>query len=156
MAHSYRRPYQLARASGLPVSEVLARIRAAGASITGEGGLVPKDLLPSLYVSLGIDPATGRRRDDTSTSRRKSPPGAPVVAVLDASTETEKKKRRPAGPKANKKPGLPPVGHPVESMDYLTAKDVEKIHLCLVDDFARARDPIDPPGVKSWDMLESA
>lgn len=38
----------------------------------------------------------------------------------------------------------------------LTAPDVERIHWALVQDFAKADDPIDPPGVASSDLLESA
>lgn len=41
-------------------------------------------------------------------------------------------------------------------MILLAADEVERIHWLLVDDFRKSKDPIDPPGVKSKDLLESA
>ena len=38
----------------------------------------------------------------------------------------------------------------------MTSFDIEKIHYELVKDFAVSRDPIDPPGVRSKPLLESA
>jgi len=38
----------------------------------------------------------------------------------------------------------------------LTAADVQAIHAALVENFAASPDPIDPPGVKSESLLESA
>lgn len=43
-----------------------------------------------------------------------------------------------------------------QNIQYLTSLDVEKIHYELVKDFAASRDPIDPPGVRSKPLLESA
>ena len=48
------------------------------------------------------------------------------------------------------------VGHPTNDMAFLDAVDVERIHWILVEDFRRSKDPIEPPGVKSMDLLESA
>jgi death-on-curing family protein len=48
------------------------------------------------------------------------------------------------------------VGQPADAIQYITAHHVEQIHWILVDDFAKSKDPIDPPVVKSRDLLESA
>lgn len=45
---------------------------------------------------------------------------------------------------------------PEEKLIYLHAKDVIEIHNVLVRDFKSSKDPIEPPGVKSYDLLESA
>lgn len=45
---------------------------------------------------------------------------------------------------------------PKEKLIYLHAKDVIEIHNVLVRDFKSSKDPIEPPGVKSYDLLESA
>lgn len=49
-----------------------------------------------------------------------------------------------------------PRARPVREFRTLTADEVTEIHWALVEDFLRTSDPIDPPGVKSQDMLESA
>ena len=43
-----------------------------------------------------------------------------------------------------------------EELIYLTASDVEEIHLILVNDFKTSKDPIVPPGVRDRNLLESA
>ena len=50
---------------------------------------------------------------------------------------------------------VPMVGRR-QPLGYLSAEEVERIHWSLVRDFAKGRDPIEPPGVKSQDMLHSA
>jgi death-on-curing family protein len=47
------------------------------------------------------------------------------------------------------------VGAP-EEMIYIQAGDIEAIHWKLVSDYARTKDPIDPPGVRDRTLLESA
>lgn len=42
------------------------------------------------------------------------------------------------------------------SLRWLTVDEVLAIHNALVSDFARTRDPIDPPGVRSEHLVESA
>lgn len=45
---------------------------------------------------------------------------------------------------------------PTRSFQTLKAEEIVSIHEALVRDFAQTPDPIDPPGVKSQDLLESA
>jgi len=47
------------------------------------------------------------------------------------------------------------IGHERE-IRYLFAREVLEIHEKLVDDFSQKNDPIEPPGVKDINMLESA
>lgn len=48
------------------------------------------------------------------------------------------------------------VGKEADAIRYLTEAEVTAIHFALVKDFASSSDPVDPPGVKSKDMLGSA
>ena len=50
----------------------------------------------------------------------------------------------------------PTIGHPAESLSLLSAGDIEAIHWDLVRDYAKSRDPIDPPGVRNEAILDSA
>jgi death-on-curing family protein len=49
-----------------------------------------------------------------------------------------------------------PLVGPEQHLLYLTAEDVERVHWTLVDDFKSSKDPIDPPGVRSEALLDSA
>ena len=48
------------------------------------------------------------------------------------------------------------IGHTREEMQVLSMDDLRAIHDTLVADFARADDPIEPPGVRSESLLGSA
>ena len=48
------------------------------------------------------------------------------------------------------------IGKDVETIRYLSEDEVASIHYSLVKDFSGSPDPIDPPGIKSKDMLGSA
>lgn len=50
----------------------------------------------------------------------------------------------------------PTIGHPAESLSFLSAGDIEAIHWELVRDFGQSRDPIEPPGVRNEAILDSA
>ncbi len=75
-------------------------------------------------------------KDYTSDKVRK------VLPVLEPKTKKTKTKWTVIGPE--------------EELIYLHAKDVIEIHNVLVRDFKSSKDPIEPPGVKSYDLLESA
>lgn len=47
------------------------------------------------------------------------------------------------------------IGKP-EELAIIGPGDVEAIHYSLVKDYARSRDPIDPPGIRARSLLESA
>lgn len=44
----------------------------------------------------------------------------------------------------------------IQDIRHLSPADIKTIHFELVKDFSRSNDPIDPPGVKSTPLLESA
>lgn len=44
----------------------------------------------------------------------------------------------------------------IETIKYLAASEVEQIHWAIVDEFNNSSDPIDPPGIRSDALLESA
>ena len=44
----------------------------------------------------------------------------------------------------------------IREMRFLSAKELLEIHYALVNDFSMHTDPIDPPGLRSEDLLESA
>lgn len=48
------------------------------------------------------------------------------------------------------------IGKEIDDIRYLTEDEVIGIHHALVRDFAHSPDPVDPPGVKSKNMLGSA
>lgn len=157
MSRSLRRPYQIARLAGLSESEVVARIRSAGINVSDAGALVPKRDLEKVLALFNV--AANSRRQLGRLAGLHSPGGSIFEADLGPVDIVEPeaiKPRQPKRPKPSRKPKLYVVGHPVETMSYLSASNVESIHWCLVEDFGRARDPIDPPGVKDTNMLESA
>lgn len=47
-------------------------------------------------------------------------------------------------------------GHPRDELRYLTAEEIEQIHLQIAQDFRNTPDPIAPAGVRSPDLLSSA
>jgi death-on-curing family protein len=92
----------------------------------------------------------------------------PGGTTLPKGAVAKLKKQRPRGllsalpalPVAAAPVALPPlewrsIGHERE-LRHLTAGEVVKIHFALVDDFARHEDPIEPAGVRSEHLLESA
>ncbi|MCL4822710.1 MAG: type II toxin-antitoxin system death-on-curing family toxin [Anaerolineales bacterium] len=156
MSRSLRRPFQLARAAGLTQQAALSQLRAAGISVTEAGDLIPKEEVDRAFAALGLDPVGSPRKPLDRDARG---PSAKLIGSENSGSEGNQappKKRRPKRERSIKKQVLGIVGHPVKEMSHLKADDVEQIHWCLVEDFARARDPIDPPGIKDRNMLESA
>ena len=48
------------------------------------------------------------------------------------------------------------IGQKKHPLHRLTSDQVNSIHYCLVDDFKGTNDPLNPPGVRSHELLESA
>lgn len=87
-------------------------------------------------------PPESRPPTPSKAASREPPPRTPPPP-----SEEPKRTRRP--------PDLPIVGRRQE-LSYLSFGAVEAIHWGLVREFERSRDPIDPPGIKSPDLLHSA
>lgn len=155
MAKAYRRIYQLARIAGRTESEVLAMVRAVGVEVSRGNDLVPANRLDLIDKLLGINRwAPLPLRDGMKARLVGDTTGFPSELSPPASQETT-----PADSILVPKPRLPKwptVGQPTERILSITADQVEQIHWLLVDDFKRGKDPIDPPGIRSRHLLESA
>jgi hypothetical protein len=167
MAKSNRRVHQLATIAGLSTVEALQRLRGIGLSVMNEHDLIPKGQQEIALRRLGIDPATGRlslESKSIAAANCAAPPRTELEGSLKndvrepevpSAIESSAKKRKPkVRPERQSKREI--IGHRAEVMTYLTAKDIEQIHWSLVHEFERSRDPIDPPGVRSENLLESA
>jgi death-on-curing family protein len=142
MPRSNRRIFHLARLSGKSEPEVIAIVRAQGIDVRSANDLVSEKSLDRLDAILGIE--------------RWSFPGIPLlIKSCEPDIKLEIVQPLPPQPKP-RLPKWPTVGHPTNDMVFITADEVEQIHWTLVNDFQRSKDPIDPPGLKSKDLLESA
>lgn len=132
--------------------DVLAIVRSAGISADTANALVPEKHLDAIDRVLGITrfvlPPTPRRISSQPDRVAPAEPAAEATTLReDVSAAAEAKPRLPK---------WDTVGHPTNRLLFVTAEQVENIHWLLVDDFRRSKDPIDPPGVRSNDLLESA
>lgn len=157
MPKANRRVYQFARLAKRPESEVISVARGAGIEVRSGNDLIPSDRVDLLDKLLGIDrwaiPSTAGVRKRTFGEQQPesvleseeavvvapSPPSEPAVVVP-----------KPRLPK------WPTVGQPTDRLLAITPDQVEQIHWILVEDFKKSKDPIEPPGVRSRDLLESA
>ena len=87
-----------------------------------------------------------------ASGQRRPPP----EELLNTSPPTAVRETPPAKPARKRREPRPTIIGKEQPIDYLTAGDIAKIHWVLVDDFSQSKDPIDPPGVRSQGLLESA
>lgn len=158
MPRSNRRVHRLSSITGFPVTEVLQRLRSAGIAAANEHDLIPKAQQDTALRVLGINLATGRppraralksQRAIAASNEKQNE----VAEVEENAKLNDLKKNRH---RVTKELRREIVGRVAEVMAYLTVNDVEGIHWRLVREFEKSRDPIDPPGVRSNDLLESA
>ena len=157
MPKAGRRVYQIARRVKLSDSSVLTAARSSGIDVRSSNDLIPADRLETVEKLLGFDRWAMKRpvkqggipdtlQTDTATMSSDTPAASALAGgILGTSPST-----KPRLPK------WPTVGQPTDRVLFITAEQVEQIHWILVKDFAKSKDPIDPPGVKSRDLLESA
>jgi death-on-curing family protein len=132
-----------------------------GIAAANEHDLIPRSQYEAALRVLGINPITGRL-----PKARTQKPSRGVVEnpenqeehdeVAKPEEDVQPENIRKHRHKVAKKPRREIVGHLAEVMAYLTPHDVERIHWALVKEFDKSRDPINPPGVRSNDLLESA
>lgn len=157
MARSHRRVFQIARLAGRAAAETLAIVRSLGVTADSPNALVPERFLDAVDKAVGINryaPPVVRDKRDRSGDATGAAGGTlaaadPEPRVLEA----------PEAVAVEPKPRLPKwdtVGHPTNRILFVTTEQVENIHWLLVDDFKKSKDPIDPPGVRSKDLLDSA
>ena len=159
MARSNRRVHQLATITRLSPTEVVQRLRAVGIEVTDEHSLIPKARHDVALKTLGINPISGKLLQPPKPQRVVMRMTGDVERHEGAEAQNGKansSKQRPPKGAPSKEDRREIVGHRSEVMAYLTARDVEQIHQVLVSEFKKSRDPIDPPGVRSNDLLESA
>lgn len=153
-----RRLFHFARLAHRTEEEVLSVARALGVQARDASALVPPELVDRLDAALGIDRLAVPPPPSPATAGAQPAGTSPLPASEPSVVPAPVPRQTPPAP-AVPKPRLPSwstVGHPVAALQYLSATEVAQIHWILVDDFAKSRDPIDPPGVKSQPLLESA
>jgi death-on-curing family protein len=185
LARRVRTVGELAQETGLEEDEVLIRLWEAGLEhYTGLGDRVrrrdrdeaqralelptPKDLQDPAYWCevFGTDESGLRALLETlglpmSPAASALPRGAIAKLRVQARARHESLQPRAelglleAQPPAETPHEWRVLGHKGERR-LLTRQEVEAIHWELVRDFANDADPIDPPGVRSSDLLESA
>ena len=135
----------LALRSGLSEERVRARLVDVGVLAKRRLKRVTSGRMRSAEEALGLRQAGPVREE-------------PVVARLGADapspTEVAKKKRVRLARRSRTQRST--VIGKEQVLEYLTAGDINQIHWILVKDFRRSKDPIDPPGVRSPQLLESA
>lgn len=138
---------ELSRVSGRGESETRDLLVKAGILAKRRLKRVPRHHLRRAQELLGIPvPRSGTEPQELL------PPHAVAPRERDDKSESA---GRGDTPKTRPKPEWPTIG-PTEDLLHLTAKEVADIHWLLVDHFARSKDPIDPPGVQSEELLHSA
>ncbi len=176
---------QLAEASALDVDEVLLSLWDAGFEQVNDpddllrsseveaarrtlGLPSPRDLVRLAYWSKALDQSESdlqgllRAAGFRLTPRMNTIPKGAVsfLRKVARSTKLVDIPRVPPPPAPNPQEKIAPlewrtVGHARE-VRTLASEEIEKIHFALVEDFARAEDPIVPAGVRDRNLLESA
>lgn len=158
MSRSYRRPHQLAKVLGCTPEEALAKIRTLGVPLATVNELIPRSQTTRILEALGAKEKLrqGEPRPETANSKQEQISKDSEEAKSGAGSEAVE----PEAAAKSKAPPIPPkrdlIGHRKADMSYLTAEEVKRIHYILVEDFAKTRDPIDPPGVRDDNLLRSA
>lgn len=141
-----RDPYlvtDLALRAALSESEVRKRLIEARILRKRRLKRVPPRLLAKAETILELrKKAAGASRTAETAALSKHP------GITDLPVEKRSRRRR-------EEPEWPTIG-PAQELVFLTPGDIVDIHWVLVKDFAKSKDPIDPPGVRSEALLESA
>lgn len=145
VASSKRIVAYLANRAGVPVDFALDLLQEAGLKVRRSRDHVPAPRMAVAERALDLARPLPRPQPPLELPLTKVPTehsqDARDVALLT------REERRDAGVEV--------VGRR-ERLAYLTFVDVERIHWKLVEDFRSTRDPIDPAGIKSEDLLHSA
>lgn len=148
MASSARTVLALARRAAVPVDLALDLLRDAGiAVLRAQDHIAPQQLH---LAEATLDLIVLRPR------RPKAAPQNQLMGQPARITETSAPAPLPHPSKPRHRARDIPVVGRRQQLEYLSYGTVERIHWGLVDEFGRSRDPIDPPGIKSADLLHSA
>ena len=130
-----RRSTYWAELLGESGTELQKRLEEAGFGVKSRPGRIPQGAIKYLKAtarSMDIDPMTGAIRHSDPVPARVRPTSTPS----DVSSFSHLGRAR--------------------YLRHLTAQEIAAIHMELVADFANTDDPIDPPGVRDENLLESA
>ena len=135
----------LALRSSLSEESVRDRLVEAGVLAKRRLKRVTSGRMRSAEEALGLRQAEPAREEPVVARLRADPPSP---------TKVVKKKRVRLARRSRSQRSM--VIGKEQALEYLTAGDIKQIHWILVKDFRRSKDPIDPPGVRSQQLLESA
>src|ERR1043166_4633692 len=89
------------------------------------------------------------KKAEIALGLRKSPEAIAKATARKAALQA----RKDAAPrKVKKDPAWRQIGPP-QDLVFLAPSDVSQLHCVLVEDFARSKDPIEPPGVRTEESL---
>ena len=137
----FRNVSSLALRAGMPEEEARSRLVKAGVLAKRHLKRVAAGQMRQAEDALGL------RRTETVVKEQPSTP-APVT-IRESKSAKPKPAQKHRGPR-------PTIIGKEQQIDHLTPEDIENIHWVLVKDLSESKDPIDPPGVRSQDLLESA
>ena len=139
----------LARRAGIGSDFALLLLQDAGIAVKRPQDHIAPRQLHSAEAALDLIELKPRRvaPPEPTPSKQAPPEKAQKPASREKPRERSKSKRRP--------PELPIIGRRQE-ISHIGYGAVEAIHWGLVEEFGRSRDPIDPPGIRSEDLLHSA
>jgi death-on-curing family protein len=151
---------QLAREGGIDPELAVLELMERGFKVQSERQYVPRSKLALARRTLAL-PQRPPTRAPVNTNEATAPSHSPVAEVtshaLVAQSPTVVKKRKP--PKRPRRLDGPfewkAVGRS-QHVALVSEEDVNAIHWALVDEFRRSRDPIDPPRLRSEQLLASA
>jgi death-on-curing protein len=140
MARSNRRVYQIAEMAGCEVPEALGILRRIGIPVEDGSDLVPKERRLEALAAVQAEMANRATAARSLLEREER-----AASSLLEREERKARKRRHRR-----------AGYLDSEVSYLNAKDVIDVHWTLVSEFANGRDPIEPPGLRDENLLESA
>ena len=143
MSRRRRTVQYLAEQAGLPSDFALELLREANVPVSLVRDVVKTSALHGALVALGLarPPKPARRVEEP-----KPAPRTTSVEPLEPARRERKRKQVRSEPIIGRR----------QPLSFLNFDSVEAIHWVLVQDFLTSRDPIDPPGVRSADLLHSA
>ena len=144
---------KLAEEAKIEISKAILLLKETGLKISHPLSILPKKRVRKIRKILGISRDNGEIGISNLTEADEINEGE--IAETNEQSTIEPKKRKIKIKRPYNQEKWQTIG-PEEGVSYLNAKQIEEIHKILVEDFASSKDPIDPPGVRSHHLLESA
>ncbi len=139
---SNRRPWQLAKLLDLEIQDIIKACSESGV-IAKENDLLEPEVRDAVYSVLK------QRKDDSEASAISE------KKLFEHKKDIPKPTKEPKLRYQSELPKIGPIVN-IENVDYLEARDIKSIHAVLVKHFSASKDPIEPPGVRDENLLESA